>query len=414
MMTMERLAAVLGVPAWPENYTAEYERFCAEWESIRSLPLLDLDAVDTLIAEGYFDPAALPDLKTCAETVQADAELHFALQCVYYALREYRGPHQNELYIDPAPPTLGDYQYTFPLLILLKLLVRGVAEAKKRGLPAESLAENKGAANGDLLENGHYGARGMFHWRVVCAYGTMYHAGVMRYEPERVPEGYRMLRRKADGKLLMLYTAPRGFDEFGQFMYDPALTVFTTSAATGRTDGYVIAPDGRVLDRYIALPEAEWDVVLDSGDTALSFHIPPDIRYTVEALEDSFKKAVAFYNTYYPDMQVRSLQSYSWLYSPQLVYMLPQTSGINRLNRELYLAPVPSGADGFYCFVFKTDAASFDVNAVQTDTSLKRGFVRFVKDGGRVHNGFMFFPASEAERFCADAHTLYATEFCDL
>lgn len=412
MMTMERLAVVLGVPAWPEQYTVEYERFCKEWDDIRSLPLLDFEAVDALIADGYVDAAILPDVRSCAALIEANEELLFSLQCVYYALREYRGAHQNELYIDPAPPSLGEWQYTFALLILLKLLVRGMSEARARNLPEEALAENKGAANGDLLENGHYGARGMFHWRVVCAYCTMYHAGVMRYEPERVPEGYRMLRRRADGKLLMLYTAPRQFDEYGQFTFDPSCTVFSTVAATGKTDGYVIAPDGRVLDRYVMLPDDDWEVVLDGGDTALSFHIPPDIAYTIEALADSFKKAVAFYTTYYPDMNIRSIQSYSWLYSPQLSFMLPETSGINRVNRELYLAPVPSGPDGFYCFVFKTDEASFHVDTVNADTSLKRGFVRFVKEGGRVHNGFMYFPTSEVERFGVNAHELYATEYC--
>ncbi|MBR5135117.1 MAG: hypothetical protein IKV35_05915, partial [Clostridia bacterium] len=195
----------------------------------------------------------------------------------------------------------------------------------------------------------------------------------------------------------------------GQFCNE-AEAVFATNAAVGKTDGYLIAPDGRVLDRYMDFSEDEWDVAFDGGDTALSFHIPPDIPYNVQAAGDSFKKAVAFFRTYFPEMAVKSIQSYSWLYSPQLSAMMPPTSGINRLNKELYLAPVPSGPDGFYCFVFKTDAGSFDLDTVETDTSLKRGFVSFVKNGGRVHNGFMYFPAADVERFCDDAHILYATD----
>ncbi len=410
-MTTTRLAEILGIEQWPDSYVADFDRFCTEWDDIKALPLLDMAAVDELIAEEYFDPAGLEDIKACIAQIEADEELHFALQCVYYVLREYRYAHQNELYIEPVPPTLGDLRYTFSMLILLKLLVRGVAEAKSRGIPDEALAENKGAANGDLLANGHYGTPNMFHWRVVCAYGTMYHAGIMRYEPERVPEGYRMVRRKTDGKLLMLYTAARSFDAYGQFTGDPAKMVFSTSAASGATDGYVFSPDGRVLDRYVDLDENAWDVVLDSGDAALSFHIPPDCTYTIGAMVDSFRKAVAFYATYYPEMPIRSIQSYSWLYSPQLRYMLPPTSGINRLNEQLYLAPVPSGADGFYSFVFKTDGASFDVNTAATDTSLKRGFIEFVKNGGDVHNGFMYFPTSEVARLSETARELIAWDF---
>lgn len=407
-MTTVRLAEVLGVAEWPCDYQTEFERFQQEWETVRQLPLLDEATLDTLVQDGFVDAASAADAKACARLIEADEELHFALQCVYYALYEYRGPHQNELYIDPVPPSLGDYRFTFPMVILIKCMIAGVRRARERGIPEELLAEHKGAANGGPCEGGHIGTPGMFHWRCVCSFCTMYSHGILRFEPERVPAGYRMLRRKADGKLLMLYTAARSFDEFGQFVWEESQTVFTSKEATGRTDGYVITPDGRVVDRYLSLPEEEWETAFDGGDAALSFHIPPKVAYNTETMGDSFRKAVAFFNTYYPDLPVRSIQSYSWLYSPQLSAMLPETSGINRLNRELYLAPVPSGPDGFHSFVFNTDSASFDAETASTDTGLRRAFVGFVKAGGRVHNGFMYLPAADAARFDNNAHTLYA------
>lgn len=407
-MTTTRLAEVLGVPAWPEDYQKDFDRFQSEWEGIRTRPLLDWDAVKALADEGFINPDMLPDAEACLEKIASDEELHFALQCVYYALCVYRGPHQNELYIDPAPPSLAEYRFTFPMIVLMKCMVQGIENARRHGVPEALIAQHKGAANGDVCEGGHYGTPGMFHWRCVCSFCTMYSLGAFRYEPERVPPGYRMLRRKADGKLLMLYTTARRFDEFGQFASSDEQVVFESVDAVGKTDGYVILPDGRVIDRYVALSEDEWEVALDSGDAALSFHIPPSIPYNVQAMGDSFRQAIDFFRTYYPDYNVRSIQSYSWLYSPQLKDMLPETSGINRLNRELYLAPVPSGPDGFHCFVFNTGSASFDVDTAPTDTGLRRAFVAFVKNGGRVHNGFMYFPASDVGRFCDDAHTLYA------
>ena len=295
--------------------------------------------------------------------------------------------------------------------MLVKILVNGVKKARERGIPEELIAQHKGAANGDRLDGtGPFGAANMFHWRTVCAFATMYSLGAFRYEPERVPPGYRMLRRKADGKLLMLYTASRDIDEFGQFAWSAEMVRFTTKEANGKLEGSVITPDGRVTDRFLSLSEEEWEVAFDGGDTALSFHIPPEIPYNVENAANSFRQAAEFFGKYYPDMNVRSIQSYSWLYSPQLEEMLPETSGINRFNREVYLAPVPSGPDGFYSFVFKTDAGSFDPETVETDTSLKRGFVSFVKNGGRVHNGFMFLPAADVDRFDGNAHNLYVSD----
>ncbi len=405
-MTKERLAEVLGVAEWPCVYDEVLSRFCAQWDDIKKEPIVDFEKLGQLVNDGYIAAEGVSDIKACVALIEADEELHFAVQCLYYALCVYRGPYENELYIDPVPPSLGDYRFTFPMIVLVKCLIHGIEDGRRRGVPEEMLSQHKGAANGDVCEGGHYGTPGMFHWRTVCAFGTMYYTGAFRFEPERVPAGYRMLRRKSDGKLLMLYTAPRDFDEFGQFASAPDQTVFSSCQAVGETDGYLIAPDGRVLDRYVTLSSDEWEIAFDAGDTALSFHIPADVAYTVDTLQDTMKKAVAFFEKYYPDYQVKSVQSYSWLYSPQLVQMLPETSGINRLNRELYLAPVPSGADGFYSFVFKTD--DFDIETAATDTSLKRGFVSFVKNGGRVHNGFMYFPAADAARFDANARELYA------
>ncbi len=410
-MTEKRLAEVLGVDEWPQEYMDLLARFNSEWDDIRQQPLLDKEELKALAAEGFVAEECLDDVFACLERIEADEELCFALQVLYYVLSIYRLPSENEFYKDPAPTSLGEYRFTFTMIVLIKILMNGVKKARERGIPEELIAQHKGAANGDRLDGtGPFGAPNMFHWRTVCSFATMYSLGAFRYEPERVPPGYRMLRRKVDGKLLMLYTAAQRFDEFGQIAWSDEQVVFSTQAAKGQFDGYVIAPNGVVLDRYVALSEEDWEVAFDGGDTALSFHIPPEIPYTIENAAQSFRQAVEFFGKYYPDMNVRSIQSYSWLYSPQLTSLLPEQSGINRFNRELYLAPVPSGPDGFYSFVFKTDAANFDLETVETDTSLKRGFVNYVKNGGRVHNGFMYLPAADVHRFDDNAHELYVTD----
>ena len=411
-MTKESLASVLGVEAWPEEYEVLLERFNDEWDTIKEQPLLDMQAARKLAEEGFIAPEQFSDAEECLELMENDESLAFAFQCLFYVLCVYRGAHENELYIEPVPPSLGEFRFTFSMVLLMKILIHGVEKARARHIPEELIEQHKGAANGGIGEEGRFGTPGMFHWRVVCAFATMYQLGAFRYEPERVPPGYRMLRRKADGALLMVYTAERSFDEFGQFS-SPEHAAFVSKLSVGKTDGYLVHPNGSVVDRYVALPEDEWETAFDGGDAALSFHIPSGIPYHIEALCDSFEKAIAFYSEYYPDLPVRSIQSYSWLYSPQLTSILSTESGINRLNRELYLAPVPSGADGFYSFVFQTDSASFDLQTAPTDTSLKRGFVSFVKNGGRVHNGFMYFPAADVGRLCEDAHRLYAWDILE-
>lgn len=123
---------------------------------------------------------------------------------------------------------------------------------------------------------------------------------------------------------------------------------------------YMIRPDGVLLNQQVTLSPEKWEPVYCAGDMALSYHIPGNIPYHVDMMKETFQEAVAFYQKYFPDIELKGIQCYSWLYSPQLRFMLSEESGINRLNSHLYLCPVPSGPDGFYSFVFHTDTAHFD------------------------------------------------------
>jgi len=409
-MTVKELAVVLGIEEWPGSYEGDFDRFCEEWETIRPQCVLNEAEVTKLVEDGFLHAECVKDLLACAALIEEQESLKMAFFAVYYALCVYRGPHQNEFYADPCPPALEKYRFTFAQVLLVRFLIKGVSDARQKGIPEETLAQQKGTANGDYLEDvGVYGVKGMFHWRSVCSFGTMYYCGAFRYEPERVPPGYRMVRRKADGKLLMLYTAKVSVDADGQFAC-AGEEAFATETATGLLDGYVIATDGRILNQAVSLSEKEWELIFDGGDAALSFHIPPKIAYNADEAAASFRKAVAFYSRYYPEFAWKSIQSYSWLYSPQLASMLSPSSGIVKMNENLYLAPVPSGPDGFYEFVFHMDGAEFDVATAPTDTSLKRGFVDYVKSGHRVHNGFMYLPFSCVDAFDEQRAALYATD----
>lgn len=405
-MTVERLQEVLGIEDLPAVYTDLLPRFEQEWKDICTQPLFEREAVEALIDEGFIDGACMPDVNACLEKIEAEEELRFALQYLYYVLCVYRRPWENEFYRDPAPSALGEYRYTFAYIILLRCLQKSVSDVRRRGMPETAVAQLKGAA--DCGRGEPWGLRGMFHWHMSCALGTMFFVGLFRYEIERMPEGYRMFRRKADGKLLLLWAGERRFDKYGQFTHLDEHTAFRTKEPVGTTDGNLIRPDGVVTDRYVVLDEREWEEVYVQGDMSLSYHIPSKASYTIEAAKESFMQALDFYHRYFPEICFKGIECYSWLYSPQLKELLPKESGINRFNDKLYISAVPSGADGFYTFVFQTNEADFDPKTAPTDTLLRRRFVEFVQKGGRAHNGFMFLPVQTVPRLGEDKAELYA------
>lgn len=407
-MTPERLLNLLGINELPERYGPGLERFQEEWPQIKKLPLLEMDQMEQLAQEGFIDASCFSDVQDCLEKLKADEELAFTLQFLYHMLCVYGKPWDNDLYLTPAPPLLGEYRYTFALILFLRTLYKGVAEDRERGIPEEMISQMKGAFNdatGNCREP--WGIRDGFHWNMSCVMGTMFFVGTFRYELMEMPPFYRLYRRRRDGRLLALYCGEARIDKQGQFTHLDDRTDFRTEASQSDWDGYLIRPDGVLLNQRMTLPQEEWEPVYCAGDMALSYHIPGNIPYTVDTLKETFRQAVAFYRQYFPDIDLKGIQCYSWLYSPQLRYMLPAESGINRLNSLLYLCPVPSGADGFYCFVFHTDAEHFDPDTIPADTSLKRGFIQFVRQGGQAHNGFMYLPVADVDRLGASGRELY-------
>ena len=79
-MTTTRLAEILGIEVWPEAYNVVFERFSAEWNEIKSKPLLDTELLEQLVEEGFIAREGVRDLLACLELVKADEELSFALQ----------------------------------------------------------------------------------------------------------------------------------------------------------------------------------------------------------------------------------------------------------------------------------------------------------------------------------------------
>ena len=408
-MTIKDICALLGIEELPERYGPGLERFDREWPRIREEPLLELDKLAPLAEEGFLDAACFDDVNICLQKLKAEEPLAYTLQFLYHMLCVYGNSWDNDLYLTPAPPCLEEYRYTFALILFLRTLYKGVTDDRRRGIPEDKIDQMKGVFGGATGNcRAPWGIRDDFHWNMSCVMGAMFFVGTFRYELMEMPPYYRMYRRRSDGKLLALYCGEARVDKAGQFTHLDELTAFRTEASQGDWDGYMIRPDGVLLNQQVTLSPEKWEPVYCSGDMALSYHIPGNIPYHVDMMKETFQEAVAFYQKYFPDIELKGLQCYSWLYSPQLRFMLSEESGINRLNSHLYLCPVPSGPDGFYSFVFHTDTAHFDPDTADVDTSLKRGFIEFVRKGGRAHNGFMYLPLAYVDRLGSDCQELYA------
>ena len=143
--------------------------------------------------------------------------------------------------------------------------------------------------------------------------------------------------------------------------------------------GNPISPYGFVLKQTTFLARADWELVLQQGDTILDIHIPRKDRFSVEACRDSIHQAFEFFNHQFPEQPFKALFCHTWFFTIQLQEILPAESNIVRFQREFYLYPFPGSLGFLWGFVFgdgKTDLAS-----VPRDTSLRRSVLDWIENG---------------------------------
>ena len=168
--------------------------------------------------------------------------------------------------------------------------------------------------------------------------------------------------------------------------------------------GYLVDPNGVGTREKVTLPVPDWQCVLKYGDPVLMMHIPSGGKMTREACRESLERASAFFPRHFPSELPRAVVCTSWIFSPMLQRIFPPEANLCAFQRNLYLFPVPSGPwDGLW-FVFLCRTQPEDLREVPRDTSLQRGILEFLQDGGRWCAGGMFILMDDIAKFGAEPY----------
>ena len=154
--------------------------------------------------------------------------------------------------------------------------------------------------------------------------------------------------------------------------------------------GHPVSPYGSVLKDALLLPRADWEQVLQQGNTVLDMHIPRSDPFTLEICRDSLRQAFEFFQQQAPERPFKAAYCHTWFFTPQLQHILPPESNIVRFQREFYLYPFP-GTPGFlWDYVFGEKVRS--MSGAPRDTSLRRSVLDWLADGGELFDlaGVMF------------------------
>ena len=129
------------------------------------------------------------------------------------------------------------------------------------------------------------------------------------------------------------------------------------------------------------LGRLQFDLEQQGGRWVLSTHIPQSGPLTPAAVDDAFRRAIAFFAEHFPEHPTSEFYCSSWLLDPELAAVLPAGSNMVRFQQrwDRYGEAMPADADAlFFVFARRGDV---DLDQLPRETTLQRGIIDRLRSG---------------------------------
>ena len=131
--------------------------------------------------------------------------------------------------------------------------------------------------------------------------------------------------------------------------------------------------------------QLEYELTALDGKPVLSLHIPTDVDFSKELLKGSLAEARDLLGRVFPQYRNAPVFCRSWLLSPVLKDLLPETSRILAFQEFFDIAPVEVECRGILVWVFRNPRLPYD--QLPEETSLQRKLKAFLLSGGCFVDG---------------------------
>ena len=350
----------------------------------------------------------LPDLEQMAREIAADPYRLALAWHGYRCLTVYDSPHFA------AWPELDARFYLLLALSIVPLLFERYRE---RGLPEEAAAAciaYYGNNYNALLKNtGRSGwDRRTLHWVRHYIDLNCFQIGRLQYMLTWARAYNTVVFRHRRSGQILAGSGPefRRFNAEGLVCFPDETAVIAGTGIETPANAEVIPfdPHGFALPNPVRLDFSEWEMVVSPSDRVLGVHIPTGGQMTLEKCEDSFRHAVQFFKTYFPEIDNKAFFSSSWIFSPYYEKALPD-SNLARFMRELYLCPCSSSGTDGVLFIFGREDANYQ--DYPGDNSIRRAMLKVLNGGGRLRSGGMFFLLEHLDRFGTQCYRRQPPDF---
>lgn len=134
--------------------------------------------------------------------------------------------------------------------------------------------------------------------------------------------------------------------------------------------------------REFRIGALEFEMIEKEDKKLINIHIPADADMGRESLRKSYEDARVFFSKYYPKYGQSDMLCDSWLLSPVLAKLLPESSNIIRFQKAFELIRVDETNDSAIRWVYgRTDLPTHEL---QEHTSLQKKIKASLLEGGGI------------------------------
>ena len=132
--------------------------------------------------------------------------------------------------------------------------------------------------------------------------------------------------------------------------------------------------------------ELEYEMKHPDGTVVIGIHIPSDADFTPSAVDESLRRAKAFFAEHYPELKDAEYRCHSWLLDGQLKGMLGERSNILSFQNRFEIFDRGEVSGEFIEWLYRT--RSTDYQGLPESTSLQRNMKIHLLSGGVVRNAY--------------------------
>lgn len=141
----------------------------------------------------------------------------------------------------------------------------------------------------------------------------------------------------------------------------------------------------QVSGKLFRIGQLEYELTTLDGSPIVSLHIPTDVDLRPEVLRPSVKAGLAELYRLFPEYEGKAVYCHSWLLSPLLKELLPETSNILRFQELFDMEPEGIPGTGVLLWVFKNPKLPRE--EYPENTSLQRKLKQFFLNDGQFLDG---------------------------